>query len=238
MCSLKATPRSSISRPSHHFPLGTVMPVAGASQPASWAAGSPDATSSRTTTTANSAMPHARSALRELDRECRVIYVNTFSKKLAPGRMRTATRAAGCASWRYRERFFRCTPRRSRASDQFTLCGVHALRRLRSSRHMPHRLSARRADGGDRPRDFTPSCRTRSRAPSRSAPAAPMRNGMLERELVERAKRPQVCAFMRFLRTICRLCARCALNARGLAMPGMTGGNDRRGGPRTRVCGA
>lgn len=71
--------------PSHHFPLGTVMPAARRMELLRWAAAAPDRyiiEDDYDSEFRYSSRPIP--ALRELDRAGRVVYVNTFAKSLAP----------------------------------------------------------------------------------------------------------------------------------------------------------
>ena len=176
--------------PSHHFPLGTVMPVARRLELLRWAARKPgryiiEDDYDSEFRYASRPIP----ALRELDREGRVIYVNTFSKSLAPGLRIGYLVLPDALMARYRERFSLYAATVS-SFDQFTLAAfMHSGGFERHISRSRKGLSgaARRADGGDRPRIYRAAARDLALR-GRSAPAAHMRNGMLERELVERAK--------------------------------------------------
>ena len=107
--------------PSHHFPLGTVMPVARRLELLRWAAGKPgryiiEDDYDSEFRYASRPIP----ALRELDREGRVIYVNTFSKSLAPGLRIGYLVLPDALMARYRERFSLYAATVS-SFDQFTL---------------------------------------------------------------------------------------------------------------------
>ncbi len=150
--------------PSHHFPLGTVMPVARRLELLRYA---------------SRPIP----ALRELDREGRVIYVNTFSKSLAPGLRIGYLVLPDALMARYRERFSLYAATVS-SFDQFTLAAfMHSggfERHISRSRKV---YQARRDD-----REFTELPHEISRSEAGLHLLLHMRNGMLERELVERAK--------------------------------------------------
>ena len=180
--------------PSHHFPLGTVMPVARRLELLRWAAGKPgryiiEDDYDSEFRYASRPIP----ALRELDREGRVIYVNTFSKSLAPGLRIGYLVLPDALMARYRE------------LRSVYACGVHALRRLRAAHQpQPQGLSgaARRADGGDRPRIYRAAARDLALR-GRSAPAAPYAQRYAGTRTC-RAREGRRCA---------RLCAFCVLYA-------------------------
>ena len=217
--------------PSHHFPLGTVMPVARRLELLRWAAGKPgryiiEDDYDSEFRYASRPIP----ALRELDREGRVIYVNTFSKSLAPGLRIGYLVLPDALMARYRERFSLYAATVS-SFDQFTLAAfMHSggfERHISRSRKV---YQARRdALMAAIDREFTELPHEISRSEAGLHLLLHMRNGMLEREL-DRAREGRRCA---------RLCAFCVLYAACAArraqrscsaMPDMTGAADRRGG--------
>ncbi len=128
-------------------------------------------------------------ALRELDREGRVIYVNTFSKSLAPGLRIGYLVLPDALMARYRERFSLYAATVS-SFDQFTLAAfMHSggfERHISRSRKV---YQARRdALMAAIDREFTELPHEISRSEAGLHLLLHMRNGMLERELVERAK--------------------------------------------------
>ena len=176
--------------PSHHFPLGTVMPVARRLELLRWAAGKPgryiiEDDYDSEFRYASRPIP----ALRELDREGRVIYVNTFSKSLAPGLRIGYLVLPDALMARYRERFSLYAATVS-SFDQFTLAAfMHSggfERHISRSRKV---YQARRdALMAAIDREFTELPHEISRSEAGLHLLLHMRNGMLERELVERAK--------------------------------------------------
>ena len=127
--------------------------------------------------------------LRELDREGRVIYVNTFSKSLAPGLRIGYLVLPDALMARYRERFSLYAATVS-SFDQFTLAAfMHSggfERHISRSRKV---YQARRdALMAAIDREFTELPHEISRSEAGLHLLLHMRNGMLERELVERAK--------------------------------------------------
>ena len=70
--------------PSHHFPTGIVMPVSRRYEFLSWASKGRTGISLRTIMTVSSVWPAGPSPLQSIDVMEKVIYINTFSKSLAP----------------------------------------------------------------------------------------------------------------------------------------------------------
>ncbi|MDO4271069.1 MAG: PLP-dependent aminotransferase family protein [Eubacteriales bacterium] len=92
--------------PSHHFPLGTVMPAARRAELLRWAAAAPDRyiiEDDYDSEFRYSSRPIP--ALGELDRAGRVVYVNTFAKSLAPSLRIGYLVLPDALMARYRERF-------------------------------------------------------------------------------------------------------------------------------------
>ena len=92
--------------PSHHFPLGTVMPAARRMEILRWASAAPDRyiiedDYDSEFRYASRPIP----ALGELDRAGRVVYVNTFAKSLSPGLRIGYLVLPDALMARYRERF-------------------------------------------------------------------------------------------------------------------------------------
>lgn len=176
--------------PAHHYPTGIVMPIRRRNALLAWAAEAPERyiiedDYDSEFRYASRPIP----ALRELDREGRVIYVNTFSKSLAPGLRIGYLVLPDALMARYRERFSLYAATVS-SFDQFTLAAfMHSggfERHISRSRKV---YQARRdALMAAIDREFTELPHEISRSEAGLHLLLHMRNGMLERELVERAK--------------------------------------------------
>ena len=177
--------------PSHQFPTGVTMPAGRRAELLHWAARCPgrryiiEDDYDSEFRYASRPIP----ALRELDREGRVIYVNTFSKSLAPGLRIGYLVLPDALMARYRERFSLYAATVS-SFDQFTLAAfMHSggfERHISRSRKV---YQARRdALMAAIDREFTELPHEISRSEAGLHLLLHMRNGMLERELVERAK--------------------------------------------------
>mgnify|MGYP004701226123 FL=1 len=176
--------------PSHHFPLGTVMPVARRLELLRWAAGRPgryiiEDDYDSEFRYASRPIP----ALRDLDREGRVIYVNTFSRSLAPGLRIGYLVLPDALMMRYRERFSLYSATVS-SFDQQTLAAF-----MQSGGFERHISRSRKVYQARRDalmaaieREFTALPHEISRSEAGLHLLLHMRNGMLERELVERAR--------------------------------------------------
>ena len=176
--------------PSHQYPLGIVMPIKRRQELLRWAEEQEgrwilEDDYDSEFRYASRPIP----ALRELDREGRVIYVNTFSKSLAPGLRIGYLVLPDALMARYRERFSLYAATVS-SFDQFTLAAfMHSggfERHISRSRKV---YQARRdALMAAIDREFTELPHEISRSEAGLHLLLHMRNGMLERELVERAK--------------------------------------------------
>lgn len=97
--------------PSHHFPTGTVTPVGRRQELLSWLEGSPDRYIIEDDYDSEFRMAgRPIPSLQSMDRTGRVIYINTFTKTVAPSlRMGYAVLPAGiCAAYRERLGFLSC----------------------------------------------------------------------------------------------------------------------------------
>ena len=176
--------------PTHQFPTGITMPVSRRYELLAWASEADERTIIEDDY--DSEFRYASRpipALRELDREGRVIYVNTFSKSLAPGLRIGYLVLPDALMARYRERFSLYAATVSRF-DQFTFAAfMHSggfERHISRSRKV---YQARRdALMAAIDREFTELPHEISRSEAGLHLLLHMRNGMLERELVERAK--------------------------------------------------
>ena len=172
--------------PSHHFPLDTVM-TAARRLDLRWASERPTATSSRIDSEfryASRPIP----ALGELDRTGRVVYVSTFAKP-CPGLRIGYLVLPNALMARYRERFFAVLVYRA-GFDQHTLAafmhtGGFGRHISRSRKVYQARRDALMA-ALDRELADLPHEVSRSEAGLHLL--LHMRNGMLEHELIERAK--------------------------------------------------
>ena len=177
--------------PSHHFPLGTVMTAARRLEILRWASEAPDRyiiedDYDSEFRYASRPIP----ALGELDRTGRVVYVNTFAKSLAPGLRIGYLVLPNALMARYRERFSRYSSTVS-SFDQYTLAAfMHTggfERHISRSRKVYQARRDALMAALDRELADLPHEVSRSEAGLHLL--LHMRNGMLERELIERARR-------------------------------------------------
>ena len=176
--------------PSHHFPLGTVMTAARRLEILRWASEAPDRyiiedDYDSEFRYASRPIP----ALGELDRTGRVVYVNTFAKSLAPGLRIGYLVLPNALMARYRERFSRYSSTVP-SFDQHTLAAfMHTggfERHISRSRKV---YQARRdALMAALDRELVDLPHEVSRSEAGLHLLLHMRNGMLEHELIERAK--------------------------------------------------
>lgn len=175
--------------PSHHFPLGTVMPVQRRLEILSWASAAPDRyiiedDYDSEFRYASRPIP----ALGELDRAGRVVYVNTFAKSLAPGLRIGYLVLPDALMARYRERFSLYSSTVP-SFEQHTLAAF-----LRTGAFERHISRSRKVYQARRDALLAALARELADLPhevSRSEAGLHlllhMRNGMRERELIERA---------------------------------------------------
>ncbi|WP_281693250.1 PLP-dependent aminotransferase family protein [Agathobaculum desmolans] len=176
--------------PSHHFPLGTVMPAARRMELLRWASAAPDRyiiedDYDSEFRYASRPIP----ALGELDREGRVVYVNTFAKSLAPGLRIGYLVLPEALMARYRERFSLYSSTVP-SMDQYTLAAF-----MRTGGFERHISRSRKVYQARRDALIAALDRELSGLPheiSRSEAGLHlllhMRNGMPERELIDRAR--------------------------------------------------
>ena len=176
--------------PSHHFPLGTVMTAARRLEILRWASEAPDRyiiedDYDSEFRYASRPIP----ALGELDRTGRVVYVNTFAKSLAPGLRIGYLVLPNALMARYRERFSRYSSTVP-SFDQHTLAAfMHTggfERHISRSRKVYQARRDALMAALDRELADLPHEVSRSEAGLHLL--LHMRNGMLEHELIERAK--------------------------------------------------
>ena len=175
--------------PSHHFPLGTVMPVQRRLEILRWASAVPDRyiiedDYDSEFRYASRPIP----ALGELDRAGRVVYVNTFAKSLAPGLRIGYLVLPDALMARYRERFSLYSSTVP-SFEQHTLAAF-----LRTGAFERHISRSRKVYQARRDALLAALARELADLPhevSRSEAGLHlllhMRNGMRERELIERA---------------------------------------------------
>ena len=175
--------------PSHHFPLGTVMPVQRRLEILRWASAVPDRyiiedDYDSEFRYASRPIP----ALGELDRAGRVVYVNTFAKSLAPGLRIGYLVLPDALMARYRERFSLYSSTVP-SFEQHTLAAF-----LRTGAFERHISRSRKVYQARRDALLAALARELCDLPhevSRSEAGLHlllhMRNGMRERELIERA---------------------------------------------------
>lgn len=175
--------------PSHHFPLGTVMPVQRRLEILRWAYAAPDRyiiedDYDSEFRYASRPIP----ALGELDRAGRVVYVNTFAKSLAPGLRIGYLVLPDALMARYRERFSLYSSTVP-SFEQHTLAAF-----LRTGAFERHISRSRKVYQARRDALLAALARELADLPhevSRSEAGLHlllhMRNGMRERELIERA---------------------------------------------------
>ena len=176
--------------PSHHFPLGTVMTAARRLEILRWVSEAPDRyiiedDYDSEFRYASRPIP----ALGELDRTGRVVYVNTFAKSLAPGLRIGYLVLPNALMARYRERFSRYSSTVP-SFDQYTLAAfMHTggfERHISRSRKVYQARRDALMAALDRELADLPHEVSRSEAGLHLL--LHMRNGMLEHELIERAK--------------------------------------------------
>nr|WP_297170936.1 PLP-dependent aminotransferase family protein [uncultured Agathobaculum sp.] len=176
--------------PSHHFPLGTVMPAARRLEILRWASAAPDRyiiedDYDSEFRYASRPIP----ALGELDRAGRVVYVNTFAKSLAPGLRIGYLVLPDALMASYRERFSLYSSTVP-SFEQHTLAAF-----LRTGGFERHISRSRKVYQARRDALMTALDRELADLPhemSRSEAGLHlllhMRNGMPERELIDRAQ--------------------------------------------------
>lgn len=175
--------------PSHHFPLGTVMPAARRLEILRWASAAPDRyiiedDYDSEFRYASRPIP----ALGELDRAGRVVYANTFAKSLAPGLRIGYLVLPDALMARYRARFSLYSSTVP-SFDQHTLAAF--LRMGGFERHISRsrKVYQARRDAllAALARELAGLPHEVSRAEAGLHLLLHMRNGMRERELIERA---------------------------------------------------
>ena len=176
--------------PSHHFPLGTVMPAARRMELLRWASAAPDRyiiedDYDSEFRYASRPIP----ALGELDHAGRVVYVNTFAKSLSPSLRIGYLVLPDALMARYRERFSLYSSTVP-SFEQYTLAafmrtGGFERHISRSRKVYQARRDALMAALG---RELAELPHEVSRSEAGLHLLLHMRNGMLERELVERAR--------------------------------------------------
>lgn len=176
--------------PSHHFPLGTVMPVARRMEILRWASAAPgryiiEDDYDSEFRYASRPIP----ALGELDHAGRVVYVNTFAKSLSPSLRIGYLVLPDALMARYHERFSLYSSTVP-SFDQHTLAAF-----MRTGGFERHISRSRKVYQARRDALMTALDRELADLPhevSRSEAGLHlllhMRNGMLERELIERAR--------------------------------------------------
>lgn len=176
--------------PSHHFPLGTVMPAARRLELLRWASAAPDRyiiedDYDSEFRYASRPIP----ALGELDRAGRVVYVNTFAKSLAPGLRIGYLVLPDALMARYRAQFSLYSSTVP-SFDQHTLAAF-----MRTGGFERHISRSRKVYQARRDALMAALDRELAGLPhevSRSEAGLHlllhMRNGMLEGELIERAR--------------------------------------------------
>ena len=174
--------------PSHHFPLGTVMTAARRLEILRWASEAPDRyiiedDYDSEFRYASRPIP----ALGELDRTGRVVYVNTFAKSLAPGLRIGYLVLPNALMARYRERFSRYSSTVP-SFDQHTLAAF--MHTGGFERHISRKVYQARRDAlmAALDRELADLPHEVSRSEAGLHLLLHMRNGMLEHELIERAK--------------------------------------------------
>lgn len=175
--------------PAHHFPTGIVMPISRRLELMKWASRRNGYIIEDDYDSEFRYASRPIPALRELDREGRVIYVNTFSKSLAPGLRIGYLVLPDALMARYRERFSLYAATVS-SFDQFTLAAfMHSggfERHISRSRKVYQARRDALMAALDRELADLPHEVSRSEAGLHLL--LHMRNGMLENELIERAK--------------------------------------------------
>ena len=176
--------------PSHHFPLGTVMPAARRMEILRWASAAPDRyiiedDYDSEFRYASRPIP----ALGEMDRAGRVVYVNTFAKSLSPALRIGYLVLPDALMARYRERFSLYSSTVP-SFDQHTLAAF-----MRTGGFERHISRSRKVYQARRDalmaaldRELADLPHEVSRSEAGLHLLLHMRNGMLERELIERAR--------------------------------------------------
>ena len=176
--------------PSHHFPLGTVMPAARRMEILRWASAAPNRyiiedDYDSEFRYASRPIP----ALGEMDRAGRVVYVNTFAKSLSPALRIGYLVLPDALMARYRERFSLYSSTVP-SFDQHTLAAF-----MRTGGFERHISRSRKVYQARRDalmaaldRELADLPHEVSRSEAGLHLLLHMRNGMLERELIERAR--------------------------------------------------
>ena len=176
--------------PSHHFPLGTVMPAARRMEILRWASAAPDRyiiedDYDSEFRYASRPIP----ALGEMDRAGRVVYVNTFAKSLSPALRIGYLVLPDALMARYRARFSLYSSTVP-SFDQHTLAAF-----MRTGGFERHISRSRKVYQARRDalmaaldRELADLPHEVSRSEAGLHLLLHMRNGMLERELIERAR--------------------------------------------------
>ena len=176
--------------PSHHFPLGTVMPAARRMEILRWASAAPDRyiiedDYDSEFRYASRPIP----ALGEMDRAGRVVYVNTFAKSLSPALRIGYLVLPDALMARYRERFSLYSSTVP-SFDQHTLAAF-----MRTGGFERHISRSRKVYQARRDalmaaldRELADLPHEVSRSEAGLHLLLHMRNGILERELIERAR--------------------------------------------------
>ena len=176
--------------PSHHFPLGTVMPAARRMEILRWASAAPDRyiiedDYDSEFRYASRPIP----ALGEMDRAGRVVYVNTFAKSLSPALRIGYLVLPDALMARYHERFSLYSSTVP-SFDQHTLAAF-----MRTGGFERHISRSRKVYQARRDalmaaldRELADLPHEVSRSEAGLHLLLHMRNGMLERELIERAR--------------------------------------------------
>lgn len=176
--------------PSHHFPLGTVMPAARRMEILRWASAAPDRyiiedDYDSEFRYASRPIP----AMGEMDRAGRVVYVNTFAKSLSPALRIGYLVLPDALMARYRERFSLYSSTVP-SFDQHTLAAF-----MRTGGFERHISRSRKVYQARRDalmaaldRELADLPHEVSRSEAGLHLLLHMRNGMLERELIERAR--------------------------------------------------